>query len=45
MLYEVITTRTFPVKMSLKNPGFLAQGMEARVTLPTGPAEDSYNFV
>jgi len=35
-----VATRTFPVKMSLKNPGFLAQGMEARVTLPTGPAEE-----
>ncbi len=35
-----VATRTFPLKMTLKNPGFLAQGMEARVTLPTGPAVD-----
>lgn len=35
-----VATRSFPVKLSLKNSGFLAQGMEARVTLPTGPAED-----
>lgn len=35
-----VATRTFPIKLTLKNPGFLAQGMEARVTLPTGPVED-----
>ncbi|WP_239057805.1 efflux RND transporter periplasmic adaptor subunit [Pseudodesulfovibrio sp. JC047] len=31
-----ITTRTFPVKIRVKNDGSLAEGMEARVTLPKG---------
>lgn len=31
-----VATRTFPVKIRVKNDGSLAQGMEARVVLPKG---------
>ncbi|WP_319543323.1 efflux RND transporter periplasmic adaptor subunit [uncultured Pseudodesulfovibrio sp.] len=31
-----VTTRTFPVKIRVKNDGSLAEGMEARVRLPKG---------
>ncbi len=31
-----VATRTFPVKVRLPNPGNLAQGMEARVRIPSG---------
>lgn len=31
-----VATRTFPVKVKVANPGGLAQGMEARVSLPSG---------
>lgn len=31
-----VATRTFPVKIRVRNDGFLAQGMEARVSLPKG---------
>lgn len=31
-----ISTRTFPVKIEVKNPGFLKEGMEARVLMPIG---------
>ena len=31
-----VATRTFPVKIRVKNDGTLAQGMEARVVLPKG---------
>ncbi|XXJ20519.1 efflux RND transporter periplasmic adaptor subunit [Desulfovibrio caledoniensis] len=31
-----VATRTFPVKIRVRNDGFLAQGMEARVVLPKG---------
>lgn len=31
-----VSTRTFPVKIRLKNPGHLKEGMEARVRLPAG---------
>lgn len=31
-----ISTRTFPVKIKLKNPGALMEGMKAGVSLPTG---------
>ncbi len=31
-----VATRTFPVKIRVKNDGSLAQGMEARVLLPKG---------
>nr|WP_321258207.1 efflux RND transporter periplasmic adaptor subunit [uncultured Pseudodesulfovibrio sp.] len=31
-----VTTRTFPVKIRVKNDGSLAEGMEARVSLPKG---------
>lgn len=34
-----VAMRTFPVRATIKNPGFLAQGMEARVNLPTGPSQ------
>lgn len=34
-----VAMRTFPVRATVKNPGFLAQGMEARVNLPTGTAQ------
>jgi RND family efflux transporter MFP subunit len=34
-----VTTRTFPVKVRVKNTGSLIEGMEARVTLPTGARE------
>jgi RND family efflux transporter MFP subunit len=31
-----VSTRTFPIKIKVMNPGFLAEGMEARVSLPSG---------
>ncbi len=31
-----VATRTFPVKIRVRNDGFLAEGMEARVVLPKG---------
>lgn len=31
-----VSTRTFPVKIRVENPGYLAEGMEARVFLPSG---------
>ncbi len=31
-----VSTRTFPIKIRVKNPGNLLQGMEAVVSLPTG---------
>lgn len=34
-----ISTRTFPVKIRIKNTLSLVEGMEARVTLPTGKKE------
>lgn len=33
-----IKTRTFPIKIRIKNDSTLAEGMEARVSLPTGEA-------
>ncbi|GAB7022419.1 efflux RND transporter periplasmic adaptor subunit [Salidesulfovibrio brasiliensis] len=33
-----VSTRTFPIKIRVKSPGFLAEGMEARVALPSAPA-------
>jgi RND family efflux transporter MFP subunit len=36
-----ISTRTFPVKLRAKNSLSLVEGMEARVTLPTGKKEDA----
>lgn len=33
-----VSTRTFPVKIRVQNPGTLAEGMEARVALPSGAA-------
>ena len=36
-----IATRTFPVKIRVQNSGFLLEGMEARVTLPTGKKRKS----
>jgi RND family efflux transporter MFP subunit len=32
-----VATRTFSVKVRLRNPGSLFEGMEARVTVPSGP--------
>jgi RND family efflux transporter MFP subunit len=32
-----VATRTFPFLMSVRNPGVLADGMEAEVELPSGP--------
>ncbi len=29
-----VATRTFPLKIRIKNPGYLKEGMEARVALP-----------
>ncbi len=34
-------TRTFPVKIRVKNPGNLAQGMEARAMIPAGNPQES----
>ena len=34
-----VSTRTFPVKIRVQNSASLAEGMEARVTLPTGEKE------
>jgi RND family efflux transporter MFP subunit len=34
-----IATRTFPVKVRLRNPGFLKEGMEAKIKLPSGRKE------
>ena len=34
-----VSTRTFPVKIRAKNTGMLIEGMEARVTMPTGERE------
>ncbi len=31
-----VSTRTFPVRIRLPNPGHLAQGMDARVRIPSG---------
>ncbi len=31
-----VSTRTFPIKIRVSNPGNLAEGMEARVSLPSG---------
>ena len=36
-----VATRTFPVKVRIDNPGNLAQGMEARVRVPTGSETES----
>lgn len=36
-----ISTRTFPVKIQVHNNGSLAEGMEARVILPTGEKEET----
>lgn len=36
-----IATRTFPVKIKVKDSGSLAQGMEARVRLPSGPKSET----
>lgn len=33
-----VSTRTFPVKIRVDNTGWLAEGMEARVSLPSAPA-------
>lgn len=33
-----VSTRTFPVKIKIQNPGNLAEGMEAQVLLPLGAA-------
>lgn len=33
-----VSTRTFPIKIRVKSPGWLAEGMEARVALPSAPA-------
>jgi len=37
-----ILTRTFPVKVRIKNPTSLLEGMEARVRLPTGEKIDTH---
>jgi membrane fusion protein (multidrug efflux system) len=37
-----VSTRTFPVKIRVHNNGSLAEGMEARVTLPTGEKEHAF---
>jgi RND family efflux transporter MFP subunit len=37
-----VSTRTFPVKIRVRNNGSLAEGMEARVTLPTGEKEKTF---
>lgn len=31
-----VSTRTFPVRIEISNPGFLKEGMEARVSVPSG---------
>ncbi|MBG0776820.1 MAG: efflux RND transporter periplasmic adaptor subunit [Desulfovibrionaceae bacterium] len=36
-----VATRTFPVKLRVRNTGFLAQGMEARARLPIAEAVSS----
>lgn len=36
-----VATRTFPVRIRVKNPGGLAEGMEARVRLATGDKVES----
>jgi membrane fusion protein (multidrug efflux system) len=40
--YGDVSTRTFPVKIRVHNNGSLAEGMEARVTLPTGEKEQAF---
>lgn len=37
-----VSTRTFPVKVRVKNSGSLMEGMEARVTLPTGEERTAF---
>jgi multidrug efflux pump subunit AcrA (membrane-fusion protein) len=36
-----VATRTFSVKIRLKNPGGLVEGMEARAQLPTASRQES----
>lgn len=36
-----VSTRTFPVKIRVENPGNLAEGMEARVSLPSDVASET----
>jgi len=37
-----VSTRTFPVKVRVKNSGALMEGMEARVTLPAGEERPAF---
>ena len=37
-----VSTRTFPVKVRVKNSGALMEGMEARVTLPSGEERPAF---
>jgi multidrug efflux pump subunit AcrA (membrane-fusion protein) len=37
-----VVTRTFPLKIRMKNPGYLKEGMEARVALPIGEEKKAF---